>query len=81
MKPADRYIADVLHHVFAASEDKERLEADLRSHFAEAEAEGRAPREIIDGLGTPAEVAAAFNAERQFEYAGFWHYGFDATLY
>jgi len=72
MKPADRYIADVLHHVFAASEDRERLEADLRSHFAEAEAEGRAPREILDGLGTPAEVAAAFNAERQFEYAGFW---------
>jgi uncharacterized RDD family membrane protein YckC len=72
MKPADRYIADVLHHVFAASEDRERLEADLRSHFAEADAEGRAPREIIDGLGTPAEVADAFNAERQFEYAGFW---------
>jgi uncharacterized RDD family membrane protein YckC len=72
MKPAERYITDVLHHVFATSEDRERLEADLRSHFAEAEAEGRAPREIIDGLGTAPEVAAAFNAERPFEYAGFW---------
>ncbi len=72
MKPVDRYIDDVLRHVFAIPEDRERLESDLRFHFAEAEAEGRATREIIDGLGTPAEVAAAFNAEREFQYAGFW---------
>jgi uncharacterized RDD family membrane protein YckC len=45
---------------------------DLRSHFAEGEAEGRTLREIIHGLGTPGEVAAAFNAEREFRYAGFW---------
>jgi len=68
----DRYIDDVMRNVFATSEDRERLEADLRSHFAAGEAEGRRPREIIDGLGTPAEVAAAFNAERQMDYAGFW---------
>ena len=72
MKPMDRYIEDVLRHVFATPEDRERLETDLRSHFAAGEAEGRAPREIIDGLGLPAEVAAAFNAERDIEYAGFW---------
>jgi len=72
MKPVDRYIDDVMHNVFAAAEDRERLEADLRSHFAEAEAEGRALREIIEGLGTPEEVAAAFNAEREIRYAGFW---------
>ena len=39
---------------------------------AEAEAEGRSPREIIDDLGSPEEVAAAFNADREFRYAGFW---------
>lgn len=72
MKPVDRYIDDVLRHVFATSEDRSRLEADLRSHFAEAEAEGRTPREITEGLGTPEEVAAAFNADREFRYAGFW---------
>ena len=72
MKPADRYIDDVKRNVFATPEDRERLEADLRSHFAEGEAQGRAPREIIEGLGTPEEVAAAFNAEREFRYAGFW---------
>ena len=72
MKPAERYIDDVMRGVFAAAEDRERLEADLRSHFAEAEATGRAPREVIEGLGTPEEVAAAFNAEREFQYASFW---------
>jgi len=70
--PADRYIEEVLRNVFATPEDRNRLETDLRSHFSEAEAEGRAPREIIDGLGTPEEVAAAFNADRKFRYAGFW---------
>ena len=72
MKPADRYIDDVLSHVLAAPEDRQRLEADLRSHFSEGEAEGRTPRQVIEGLGTPEEVAAAFNAEREFQYASFW---------
>jgi uncharacterized RDD family membrane protein YckC len=72
MTPAERYIEDVMQHVFATPEDRERLRTDLRSHFAEGEVEGRTPREIIDGLGTAAEVAAAFNAEREFRYAGFW---------
>ena len=73
MTPADRYIEDVMRQVFASAEDRKRLEADLRSHFSEAEVEGRSPRSIIDGLGTPEEVAAAFNAEREFQYASFWH--------
>ena len=72
MNTADRYVDDVMRNVFAAAEDRDRLQADLRSHFAEAEAEGRAPREVIEGLGTPEEVAAAFNAEREIQYASFW---------
>jgi uncharacterized RDD family membrane protein YckC len=72
MTPADRYIDDVIRHVLATQEDRERLETDLRSHFAEGEAAGRAPRDIIAGLGTPEEVAAAFNVEREMRYASFW---------
>lgn len=72
MKPADRYIDDVMRHVFATQQDLEKLKTDLRSHFAEGEAAGREPRDIILGLGTPEEVAAAFNAEREFHYASFW---------
>ncbi len=71
MNPRDRYIDEVMRSAFASAEDRARLEADLRAHFAEAEARGEPPGRIIDGLGTPAEVAAAFNAEREIRYAGF----------
>ncbi len=72
MKPAGRYVQEVLHNSFASPEDQERLEADLRAHFAEAEARGEAPSQIIDEMGPPEDVAAAFNAEREMRYAGFW---------
>ncbi len=72
MKPEERYIDEVLRSVLARPEDRQRLAADLRSHFSAGEAEGRTVREIIDGLGTPDEVATAFNAERAMDYAGFW---------
>ncbi len=72
MKPVDRYVRDVLRAVFAAPEDRETFEADLRAHFAEAEARGEPPSRIIDEMGPPEDVAAAFNAEREIRHAGFW---------
>lgn len=72
MRPVDRYLRDVLSNVFATPEDAERLEADLRAHFAEAEARGETPSHIIDVMGRPEDVAAAFNAERDVPYATFW---------
>ncbi len=72
MKPVDRYVQDVLNNVFATPEDADRLEADLRAHFIEAEARGETPSRIIDVMGRPEDVAAAFNAERDVPYAGFW---------
>lgn len=72
MNPAQRYIDNVLAHVYATDEDRERLAVDLRSHFAEGKATGRTPPDIIAHLGTAEEVAAAFNAERQLSYASFW---------
>lgn len=72
MKPVDRYIDEVMRHAFATRVDKERLEADLRAHFAEAEERGEPLRQTLDGLGTPEEVAAALSAERPIEYASFF---------
>ncbi len=72
MKPLDRYIEEVMRNVFAAPEDRKRLEADLRAHFAEAEAAGEPAGRILEGLGRPQDVAAAFNAERELRHAGFW---------
>ena len=40
MNPGDRYIDDVMRNVFATPEDRERLEADLRSHFDAGETDG-----------------------------------------
>ncbi len=72
MKKFDRYLDEVMHNVFASPEDRGRLEADLRAHFAQAESQAESADEIIAGLGTPEEVAAAFNTERGIRYAGFW---------
>ena len=72
MKPVDRYVEQVMRNVFAAPGERERLEADLRAHFAEAEARGERPGRILDEMGAPEDVAAAFNAEREIRYAGFW---------
>ncbi len=72
MMTFDRYLEEVLHNVLASPEDRERLEADLRAHFTQAEAKGEPVDQILRALGAPEEVAAAFNAERGIQYAGFW---------
>ena len=68
----DQYLRAVMHNVFASQQDRERLEADLRAHFTQAEATGETVDRILHGLGTPEEVAAALNAERGIQYASFW---------
>ena len=72
MKSPDRYIDEVIRNAFAAPADLERLEADLRAHFAEAEEKGEPMSRVIEDLGTPEEVAAALTAEREIQFAGFW---------
>ena len=72
MNDLDRYIDEVMKQLIATQEDKDRLAADLRAHYAEAEAGGAEPGRILEGMGKPDDVAAAFNAEQEFRYAGFW---------
>lgn len=72
MRPADRYIQDVMSAVFATAEERERFERDLRAHFADAEERGEATARIIEDMGRPEDVAAAFNADRPVVHAGFW---------
>ena len=72
MNDLDRYIDEVMKQLIAAQEAKDRLAADLRAHYAEAEAGGAEPGRILEGMGAPDDVAAAFNAEQEFRYAGFW---------
>lgn len=72
MNDLDRYIDEVMKQLIATQEAKDRLAADLRAHYAEAEAGGAEPGRILEGMGKPDDVAAAFNAEQEFRYAGFW---------
>ena len=72
MNDLDRYIDEVMKQLIATQEAKDRLEADLRAHYAEAEVGGVEPGRILEGMGEPDDVAAAFNAEQEFRYAGFW---------
>lgn len=72
MKPVDRYVNDVMASVFAAPEECARFESDLRAHFGAAEANGESAARVIESMGSAEDVAAAFNAEREMEYAGFW---------
>ncbi len=72
MNDLDRYIDEVMKQLIATQEAKDRLAADLRAHYAEAEAGGAEPGRILEGMGAPDDVAAAFNAEQEFRYAGFW---------
>jgi len=72
MNQKDRYLDEVASHLLATSEERERFVRDLDAHFGEGEARGETPARIIERLGAPETVAAAFNAERELEYAGFW---------
>ena len=53
-------------------EKKQRIEADLRAHFLEAEAAGEQAEAVISRLGTPAELAAEMMSQVKLVYAGFW---------
>ncbi len=72
MSLSESYIRDVMANVFATPEERGRFEADLRSHFAEAEDSGEPSARVIESMGAAEDVAAAFNADREIQYAGFW---------
>ena len=72
MNQMERYLEEVLRHLLATPEERERFERDLRAHFDAGFADGENAAAIIGRLGAPEAVAEAFNAERKLEYAGFW---------
>lgn len=72
MSSVDRYVQQVMDRVYASVSDQARLEADLRASFEQGLAEGASEAAIRQRLGTPEEVAEAFMADVELEYAGFW---------
>jgi uncharacterized RDD family membrane protein YckC len=84
MNEIERYVAEVMRNVNLSRRERERIEADLRSHLAEATAAGAPPAEAILRLGSPAQVAEAFMLGAKLSYAGVWRrlaaFAVDAAL-
>lgn len=72
MNDVDRYIIQVVNQLFASPEESRRFAADLEAHFAAGLDRNESPSQVIERMGTPEAVAAAFNADRPLRYAGFW---------
>jgi uncharacterized RDD family membrane protein YckC len=72
MNAMDQYIRDVMDYITASSEEKARIESDLRAHMQEALDTGVSLDEIIKRMGTPLEVATGFMSQVKLELAGFW---------
>ncbi len=71
-RKAESYIQEVLHNMLAPRDKKQRIEADLRAHFLEAEAAGQQADAVIGRLGTPAELAAEMMSQVKLVYAPYW---------
>jgi uncharacterized membrane protein len=72
MNAIDKYVNAVLHNVTAPQAERRRIEADLRSHLDEAMQSGEQLQEVLDRVGSPEEIAAAFMSEVDLHYATFW---------
>jgi uncharacterized RDD family membrane protein YckC len=72
MSSVDRYVQQVMDRVYASASEQQRLAADLRASFEQGLAEGATEAAIRQRLGTPEEVAEAFMAGVELQYAGFW---------
>ncbi|MGE5223008.1 MAG: RDD family protein [Omnitrophica WOR_2 bacterium] len=65
----NRYINEVLHNIHASPTERERIQADLRTHLSEAIQSGKPIHQVLDRMGDPKDVAAAFMAQVPIQYA------------
>jgi len=72
MNEVENYLAAVLKNIHASTNDRQRIETDLRAHFEAAETAGETVESVIARMGSPEEVAAEFMSQLELPYAGFW---------
>ncbi len=65
----ERYISQVLHNIHAAPGERQRIQADLSAHLSEAIRSGQPVKQVLERMGDPREVAAAFMAQVLIRYA------------
>jgi uncharacterized RDD family membrane protein YckC len=71
MNAIDQYVNAVLRNLTVRPEDRQRIEADLRAHLEEATQSGEPLQAVLDRMGSPEEVASAFMAQVELNYASF----------
>lgn len=69
--PIERYLRAVESRILAGRAERERLLTDLRDHLESVRADGVTSwSDLVDRMGPPEEVAAAYRAENPLDYAG-----------
>jgi len=72
MNAMENYIREVLRNISASTEERQRIEADLRAHIQEALDNGDALQDALGRMGSPIDVAGEFMSQMPMQYAGFW---------
>lgn len=72
MTEIDNYIHKVMGYIHAPERERQRIEADLRTHLEEAQRSGEPLDQILSRVGDPQELAEGFMAQMDLHYAGFW---------
>ena len=66
----ESYLREVTERIFGPRANVSRLQEDLRARFEEGLSRGESTASIVEHLGTPEEVAAAFMEDVEFDFAG-----------
>jgi uncharacterized RDD family membrane protein YckC len=72
MNEIEKYIHKVMQQISATPSERQRIEADLRTHLQEALAAGNSPEVVLNRMGNPIEVAEEFMSQVSLTYASFW---------
>jgi uncharacterized RDD family membrane protein YckC len=72
MDKIDLYIMSIMEKIHAPVGEKQRIAAELRSHFDAAQEAGEAAEAAIARMGSSEEVAVAYMRQINLKMAGFW---------
>jgi uncharacterized RDD family membrane protein YckC len=72
MNEIEDYVNAVLRSLTVSTAERQRIETDLRAHLSQALEDGSSIQDVFARMGDPEEVAAAFMAQTNLIYAGFW---------
>jgi len=69
---AEQYVQKVMRLIHASTEERMRIESDLKAHLQEGIQGGEDMLKLVDRMGDPREVAAEFMAQIPLTYSSHW---------